>query len=61
MAPWTLIEKKYGPDVLARLPPSGLSFPLSLFFDPAQNHALDQFWGNADAANGQGCRTTTQR
>src|SRR5206468_657583 len=36
------------------LPPSTLPFPLSLFFDPAQNNALDRFWSNADAPNGVG-------
>lgn len=36
------------------LPSSGLPFPLNLFFDPAHNHALDAFWGNASAPDGVG-------
>lgn len=36
------------------LPSSNLPFPLSLFFDPAQNHALDAFWSNAAGPGGVG-------
>lgn len=31
-----------------------LSFPLAVFFNPAENHAWDAFWVNADASNGLG-------
>ncbi|AWG62987.1 endoglycoceramidase [Mycobacteroides abscessus] len=33
---------------------ANLPFPLGLFFDPAQNHALDNFWANGTASNGVG-------
>ena len=41
---------------------ANLPFPLSVFFDPANNHALDQFWANATDLNGVGgWRTITRR
>ncbi|MGA8547991.1 MAG: cellulase family glycosylhydrolase, partial [Mycobacterium sp.] len=36
------------------LPNSPTSFPLNIFFNPAEQHAWDAFWTNADAANGVG-------
>jgi endoglycosylceramidase len=36
------------------VPSAHLPFPLGLFFDPAQNHALDKFWANGTASNGVG-------
>ncbi|MHA3020697.1 cellulase family glycosylhydrolase [Mycobacterium sp. BMJ-28] len=50
------MHQNVGPDWATGgpLPPSKLPFPISLFFDPAQNHALDMFWKNQDASNGVG-------
>jgi endoglycosylceramidase len=39
------------------LPNPRLPFPLNEFFDPAETHAFDAFWSNADAPNGVGLRT----
>jgi endoglycosylceramidase len=36
------------------LPNSPLTFPLNIFFNPAEQHAWDAFWSNADAPNGLG-------
>lgn len=36
------------------IPSANLPFPLSVFFDPANNHALDQFWSNAPDLEGYG-------
>ncbi len=36
------------------LPNPQLPFPLNEFFDPAEDHAWDAFWANADAPNGVG-------
>jgi endoglycosylceramidase len=36
------------------LPNPRLPFPLNEFFDPAETHAFDAFWSNADAPNGVG-------
>lgn len=36
------------------LPSANLPFPLSMFFDPAQNHAVDAFWANTTGPDGVG-------
>jgi endoglycosylceramidase len=36
------------------LPNSPDTFPLNIFFNPAEQHAWDAFWHNADAPNGVG-------
>jgi endoglycosylceramidase len=36
------------------LPNSPTTFPLNIFFNPAEQHAWDAFWTNADAPNGVG-------
>lgn len=39
--------------VTGGLPPSSLPFPVSVFFDPAKNAALDRFWRNDELATGE--------
>lgn len=40
--------------VTGGLPPSSLPFPVSVFFDPAKNTALDSFWRNDELSSGEG-------
>lgn len=40
--------------VTGGLPPSSLPFPVSVFFDPAKNAALDKFWRNDQISTGEG-------